>query len=237
MNTHATPEYKPEFFGAGHDTRFPTPVELLHVSVAHTGPGIEDLVRFYQIVLNMRVVFRVRYPAAEFIALSHDDENHRIGILNNLTGSETVLAATDRIDGPVELAGEEPRHVPLRQCRIEHGSWRYARFEDVVITAKRVHDELGIWPLSSRLAGYDITIDYTDPDGNRVELLSQSKSKAQILHELDLQYNQPMNEAKYTDVYQVFNMEKLVTLFDAGESIENLRNKTWVKDRVAEGLL
>ena len=106
-----------------------------------------------------------------------------------------------------------------------------------MITARRVHDELGIWPNSSRLAGYDITIDYSDPDGNRVELLSQSKSKAQILHELDLQYNQPMNEAKYTDVYQAFNMEKMVTLFDAGESIENLRNKAWVKDRVAEGLL
>ena len=237
MSTEAIAEYTPEFFGAGHDPRFPTPVELLHVSVSHTGPGIEELVHFYEIVLNMRVVYRVRFPAAEFIALSYDDENHRLGILNNLTGSEAALAATDRADAQVQIAGDEPRQAPLRMCRIEHGSWRFGRFEDLLIMARRVHEELGLWPLSARLGSFDVTIDYTDPDGNRCELLWQSKSRAQTLYDLDLKYKQPMNEAKFTDVYKPFNMEKMLAYFDAGEPIENLRNKDWLKARIAEGLM
>jgi catechol 2,3-dioxygenase-like lactoylglutathione lyase family enzyme len=233
-------DHQPEIFGDVDNRAYPAPAEMLHISIAHSGPGIEDMIRFYQVVLNMRFVYKFSYPEFEFIALSHDDENHRIGILNNLAGNDDALAMSQGVDRAKDVAVDkvdEPRNAPLRQCRIEHTSWLYHSFEDVLATAERVHNELGIWPRTSRLQGYDITIDYNDPDGNRVELLSQYDSKAQILHRLHKLFSGELKDMKYSDVYQSFNMEKMLAMRAAGEPIENLRSKAWVKQKVAEGLL
>jgi len=242
MNAMLSAERQAEIFGAGSDPDYPTPLEMLHVSIAHSGPGIEDLIRFYQVALNMRFAYKFSYPAFEFIALSHDDENHRIGILNNLTENDDALAVSQGVDRAKDVAtGKalvDPRDAELRQCRIEHISWRYSRFEDILLTAKRIHRELGLWPRSSRLAGSDITIDYNDPDGNRVELLTQYDSKAQILQGLDRLFSSGrVKDMKYSDVYQGFDMEKMLALFEAGEDVKNLRDKTWVADRVSEDAL
>jgi hypothetical protein len=236
---HATTHSQSEFFGDVDDRRYPAPAEMLHISMAHSGPGIDELVKFYQVVLNMRFVYKISYPEFEFIALSHDDENHRIGIVNNLieNGIAAAQGLTTQSGTRREDVAEEPRKAPLRDCRIEHLSWRYNRFEDVLVTAKRVHQELGHWPRTSRLQGMDITIDYDDPDGNRVELLTQFNSKAQILKTLERAFGGSPRDGVYSDFYQSFNMQKMIALWEGGESVENLRSKAWVKQKVAEGLL
>jgi catechol 2,3-dioxygenase-like lactoylglutathione lyase family enzyme len=241
VNVRVPPDYSPNVFGDVFDPARPAPAEMLHVSISHSGPGIDELVRFYQVVLNMRHVYKLSYPAFEFIALSHDDENHRIGIINNLTERDDALALSQGVDLTKDTAvavASEPRDAPLRQCRIEHISWRFHSFQDVLVTARAVRRELGLWPRTSRLQGMDITIDYNDPDGNRVELLSQTHSKAQILRNLERAFGGgPSSPMQYSDLYQSFDMEKMLALFEAGESIENLRNKTWVREKAAAGLL
>jgi catechol 2,3-dioxygenase-like lactoylglutathione lyase family enzyme len=240
MHPRASNTPAPNIFGDVDDSKYPAPAEMLHVSIAHSGPGIDEMIRFYAVALNMRFVYKFSYPAFEFIALSHDDENHRIGILNDLTEGDDALAVSQGVQPgglTVDAGGDEPRKAPLRRCRIEHISWRYPSFADVLRTARRMHDELGVWPRTSRLAGTDITIDYNDPDGNRVELLSQSRSKAQILHGLEQLFSRPLTDMKYSDVYQSFDMEKMLRLFEAGEPIAHLRDKAWVRDKVAEGVL
>ncbi len=241
MNRLASKDYKRDIFGDVDNGLFPAPVELLHVSITHAGPGVDDLIRFYATVLNMRFVYKISYPEFEFIALSHDDENHRIGIVNSLSGKDDALAIAQGVDLSKDVQtgrhALDPRDAPLRQCRIEHTSWRLPRFEDVLITAKRVHDELDLWPRSSRLTATDITIDYNDPDGNRVELLTQARSKAQILLALEHRYAQPRDGVQYSDIYQSFSMAKMLAMYEAGEQVRNLRDRAWVKQRVEEGRL
>lgn len=224
-------------FGGPRDRSYPAPVEMLHLSIIHRGPGIDDLVNFYSVVLNQRFVFKITYPTFEFIALSQDDENHRIGFVN-------VIG--DEPPGGIELGrpkyempeGVEPRNLPLRPCRIEHSSWLYRDFEAILLTAKRIHAELGIWPRTTRHDGIDLTIDYDDPDGNRVELLSQTPSKNEILFRL---YRSAMMSAderrQYSDTYTMLSMEKLAGLHDAGVPLSDLQSLEYCKALQAEGKL
>jgi catechol 2,3-dioxygenase-like lactoylglutathione lyase family enzyme len=219
------PEQK--IFGGARDRSYPAPAQLLHVSIFHTGPGIDDLVRFYQVVLNMRYVFKTTYPAFEFIAISPDDENHRVGFVNVLT------------DGPAGKASEaDIRDAPLRPCRIEHTSWLYRDYEEILLTAKRIHEELGLWPRSTRHGGVDLTIDYDDPDGNRVELLSQWKSKSEIL--FGLYQRSGMSEAQVrtiTNPYMPMSMEKLLGLYESGVPVETLQDREYCKSMIEAGKL
>jgi catechol 2,3-dioxygenase-like lactoylglutathione lyase family enzyme len=225
---------EPKTFGSSRDASYPAPVELIHVSIAHVGPGVEDLVRFYSVVLNMRVVFKWVYPKFEFIALSHDDENHRIGIVNNLVDGDPASP-----DQPPAIEGLEPRNQPQRKCRLEHSSWLYRSFEDVLRAGERIHQELGLWPRSAKHQSGGLTIDYNDPDGNRVELVSQGGSKAEILLALEklLGPTGGVGVREFSDTYTTFNMEKMVGLWRAGTPIEQLRDKEHCAELVRQGRL
>jgi catechol 2,3-dioxygenase-like lactoylglutathione lyase family enzyme len=232
---------KPQTFGGPRDPSYPAPAELLHVSIAHSGPGVEELIHFYCIVLNMRHVYTLQYPSFDFIALSNDDENHRIGIVNSKTGEG--LAIAQNLAAPEATAasaeGLEPRREPLRKCRIEHTSWLYHRFEDVLATARQVHKELGIWPRTARHQGGGITIDYSDPDGNRVELLSQAGTRAQILWTIEQRLGPQggVDVRNYTDTYKPFSMQKMIALWENGMPIDQLKDAGFCQKLVAEGRL
>lgn len=208
-------------FGGPRDRSYPAPVEMLHLSINHVGPGIDDLVKFYQVVLNMRFVFRFAYANFEFISLSHDDENHRLGIVN-------VLA---------DVPEEEGRLAPQRGCRLEHSTWKYHDFEAILLTARRIHDELGIWPRSARHGGWELTMDYEDPDGNRVELLCHMTSKAETLFALYQQYNTPREQMQYSEVYLPLSMEKLVGLYESGVPVSDLQNREYCRPLIEAGNL
>ncbi|MEQ6333957.1 hypothetical protein [Sphingobium sp. MK2] len=213
-------------FGGPRSREYPAPIELLHASIFHTGPGIDELVNFYMVALNMRLVFRFSYPTFEFIAISADDENHRLGFVNDL--QDSTAGSAD---------GIEARHTPPRKCRIEHTSWLYRDFKAVLELARAIHHELGIWPLSSRHDGLDLTIDYLDPDGNRVEMLSQTPTKAEILWKIHHRtMNEPVNR-EYTDTYMAFDMEKMIALYDAGTAVETLMDREWCRSMKATGML
>jgi catechol 2,3-dioxygenase-like lactoylglutathione lyase family enzyme len=234
------PVPEPKIFGSARDLSYPAPMELIHVSIYHFGPGVEDLIRFYGVVLNMRLVFKYIYPTFEFIALSHDDENHRVGIVNNLVDRDRMAGTKDAPAGePLPKDGLEPRTMPQRKCRVEHTSWLYRSFEDVLATAERIHKELGLWPRSCRHQAGGLTIDYTDPDGNRVELVSQSSSKAEILFNLEklLGPKGGVDVRQWADTYAMFNMEKMIGLWRSGVPVEKLRNKEYCIQLINEGKL
>lgn len=212
---------KTEIFGGALDRAMPAPIEMLHLSISHVGPGINDLVEFYQVVLNMRVAYVFDYPNFQFIALTHDDENHRIGI-----------AYTHQ-----EVSEEEGRKAALRACRLEHTTWKFRDFGDLIVTAKRIHDTLGIWPASARHGGSELTMDYIDPDGNRVELLAHSGSKAEILFGLYQQFNTPRDDIKYSDIYLNLDMEKVVALYEAGTPANHFLDKEFCRLLIADGKL
>jgi catechol 2,3-dioxygenase-like lactoylglutathione lyase family enzyme len=232
---------KPQIFGGARDRSYPAPAQLLHISITHTGPGIEELVQFYCVVLNMRHVYTIEYPTFDFIAISNDDENHRIGFVYSKSGEGLAAAqnvATAAADGQSET-GTEPRGAPLRKCRIEHTSWLYADFEDVLATARRIHQELGIWPRTARHQGGGITIDYNDPDGNRVELLSRSGTLAEILLAIDKRLGPKggIDVRDYTDTYKPFDMAKMIGLWEQGYSIDELKDQARCQQLVEEGRL
>ncbi len=192
-------ELKAKTFGTVNNPDYPGPVEMLHVSITHAGPGIEAMLKFYTTVLNLRLVFKYIYPMFDFIALSADDENHRVGLLH------------------FKKMPAQPKQ-DLPKSRVEHVSWRWASVEDVLVTARRVREELGLWPRTARLQGRDITIDYEDPDGNRVELLTQTDTKAQILLRIQGQLGDKNGiEARdFSQTYTSFDMEKLLSGWKAG---------------------
>jgi hypothetical protein len=226
-----------QIFGGPRDRSYPSPIELLHISIFHTGPGIDELVHFYQVALNMRFVFKTSYPTFEFIAISPDDENHRLGFVNALTDDPPGGVAAP--GGVMKLeAGVEPRHAPQRPCRIEHTSWLYRDFEAVLLTAKRIKEELGLWPRTTRHGGHDLTIDYDDPDGNRVEMLSQHKTQNEILFSIYKgAMGTPDEKRAYADSYMMMDMEKLLGLYETGTPIEKLTDRAFCRAMREEGRL
>ena len=228
---------EPDIFGGPRDRSYPAPVEFLHVSIMHSGPGVDDLVKFYQVALNLRYVFKFTYPLFEFIALSYDDENHRVGIVNVFTEAQPGAVPTDRPLMKPE-GGVDPRDMPNRLCRLEHTSWLYRDFEALLLNAKRIHQELGIWPRSTRHAGKDLTIDYNDPDGNRLEMLSCFRGRAQVL--FDTYQRGQMTEGErrqFSETYMSLSMEKLVGLYDSGVPLATLQDREYCRRLIAEGKL
>jgi catechol 2,3-dioxygenase-like lactoylglutathione lyase family enzyme len=234
------PVPEPKIFGTSRDPSYPAPAELLHVSLYHNGTNVDGLIRFYGVLLNMRLVYKYVYPTFEFIALSYDDENHRIGIVNSLVKHDALADAQEVEAGKdvLDSNGEVQRENPNRP-RIEHTSWLYHRFEDVLMAAKRTHEELGLWPRTARHQGDGITIDYLDPDGNRVELLSHASSKGEILWRLEKMLGPKggVEVRSYRDTYKSFNMEKMIALYESGYPLDQLKDVEHCQGLMAEGKL
>jgi catechol 2,3-dioxygenase-like lactoylglutathione lyase family enzyme len=209
-------------FGGRRNPNYGAPKELAHVSIQHSGPGVDKLIQFYQTVLNMRLVYRYVYPAFEFIALSYDDENHRIGIVNQLN-----------------LEVDPALNVEKPVTRMEHTSWLYSSLEELMVTAEHVHAELGMWPRSARHQGNGITIDYSDPDGNRVELIFDARNRAEILWDFhqELTVQEGIERRKYTTTYLGFNMEKMVKLWRDGTAVRQLLDRDYCQSQIAAGTL
>lgn len=228
-----------KFWGGPDRPEFPVPEEILHLSVFHQGPGVDELVRFYQTALNLRYVWKTDYGSWEFIALSHDDENHRIGIVNAYEGDRPRAMELDVREEVEVPAGVEPRSLPQRPCRLEHMNWRFRTMEDLLITARRIHTELGIWPLTTRLSPFDFTIDYLDPDLNRLEMLAQfPETKGQAMVGMFKGLERMMGTVgDYDHIYLPVDMEKLLGHYEAGIPISDLRSRPWAEQMKAQGQL
>lgn len=228
-----------KYWGGGDRPEFPVPEEILHLSVFHQGPGVDELIRFYQTVLNLRYVWKTDYGFWEFIALSHDDENHRIGIVNAYEGYRPRAMELDVREEVETPEGVEARSLPQRPCRLEHMNWRFRTMEDLLITARRVYDELGIWPLTTRLSRFDFTIDYLDPDLNRVEMLAQfPATKGEAMFGMFKGLEHIMGTVgDYDRIYLPISMEKLLGHYEAGVPLSTLRNREWAEKMKAEGEL
>ncbi len=228
-----------KFWGGPDRPEFPVPEEILHLSVFHQGPGVNELVRFYQTALNLRYVWKTDYGTWEFIALSHDDENHRIGIVNAYGGNRPQAMQLDVREEVEVPEGVEPRSLPQRPCRLEHMNWRFRTMEDLLITARRIHDELGLWPLTTRLSPFDFTIDYLDPDLNRVEMLAQfAPTKGVAMVGMAKGLERIMGTVgDYDAIYLPIDMEKLLEHFEAGVPVSTLQSRAWAEQMKAEGKL
>jgi hypothetical protein len=243
---------EPQVFGGPRDRSYPAHLELLHVSIYHSGPGIDEMIRFYQVALNLRHVFRIDYGTWEFIALSNDDENHRVGFVNGYLEDPKEFLG-DRRQFEAE-EGRDPRDLPQRPCRLEHTSWRYRDFESILLTAKRIYEETGTWPRTTRLSPVDLTIDYTDPDGHRLEMLAQFPStrseylfglyQAQQRMAARAESGKPQGDESdtfykptYDSFYMPLNMEKLLGLYESGVPAAELQNRENAEKLKAEGKL
>lgn len=228
-----------KFWGGPDRPEFPVPEEILHLSVFHQGPGVDELVRFYQTALNLRYVWKTNYGSWEFIALSHDDENHRIGIVNAFANDRPHAMDLDVREEYETPEGLEPRQLPQRPCRLEHMNWRFRTMEDLIITARRIHDELGLWPMTTRLSPFDFTIDYLDPDLNRVEMLAQfAPTKGQAMIGMFKGLERIMGSiGDYDRIYLPISMEKLIGHYEAGVPLTALQSRPWAEQMKAEGNL
>lgn len=228
-----------KFWGGADNPEYPVPAEILHLSVFHQGPGVDELIHFYQTVLNLRYVWKTDYGFWEFIALSHDDENHRIGIVNAYGDYRPHAMELDSREEYEAPEGTEPRELPQRPCRLEHMNWRFETFEDILKVAKRTHDELGIWPMTTRLSPFDFTIDYLDPDLNRVEMLAQfAPTKGTALFGMFRGLERMMGtRGDYDRIYLPVSMEKMLDHYEAGVPLETLRSRPWAEQQKADGKL
>ena len=183
---------------------YPTPVDMVHASI-FSGANFKKVLEFYQIVLNMRVVYEMSVNL-RFVALSFDEENHRIGL--------------------VEIPHLVER--PPNTVRIEHTSWRYRNLKDVLATARRVEQELGLFPVAVH-QGTLISLSYKDPDANRCELIVEClPSQAEIIHF----YVDTLARLPDFNTLLPFDLRGMLERDEAGEDVQNLVNYEWVRDNL-----
>jgi catechol-2,3-dioxygenase len=133
MNSKPTPS---------HPTATVTPKKFAH-AVLRTRGRFDEMVEWYQTVLNARVVAQ----AAHMTFLTYDDEHHRIAI--------------------VEVPQANPRDPNAEG--LDHLSFTYGSLTDLLATYARLK-AAGIEPFCPVNHGPTTSLYYHDPDRNRIEL-------------------------------------------------------------------
>jgi catechol-2,3-dioxygenase len=119
-----------------------SPRKLAHV-VLRTGSNFDAMVRWYCTVLGSRVVFN----AGRLIFLAYDDEHHRIAI----------------------AASEDLAEQPRRATGLDHIAFTYEDIDSLLTTYARLK-LAGILPFCCVNPGPTTSLNYCDPDQNRIEL-------------------------------------------------------------------
>lgn len=187
------------------NANYPAPNELAHLSI-FSSVNYEQMLSFYQTVLNMRVVYRVENSRLTFTALSFDEENHRIGL--------------------VKLASLEQR--PSNTVRIEHTSWRYKSLKDLLAAVRHIEREIELFP-SAVHQGKMIALSYVDPDGNRCEVFSECMTSQEEI--IDFYVNKLENMPEFNTLLP-FDLRGMLRLEADGEDIDNLNDYDWVKEHL-----
>jgi catechol 2,3-dioxygenase-like lactoylglutathione lyase family enzyme len=126
-----------------------SPAKFAHVALLTDDiPRMRD---WYATVLGSEVVFENEIACFT----TYDDEHHRV-VFMKTTGFQ-----------PGERAGQ----------RLQHFSFTYASFDDLIGTYERLRD-LGIKPALTINHGPTFSYYYQDPDGNNVELQIDTMSMA-----------------------------------------------------------
>jgi catechol 2,3-dioxygenase-like lactoylglutathione lyase family enzyme len=186
------------------DQSYPAPVDLAHFSLV-SGSNYRAMLRFYQVVLNMRIVYEIRNKIT-FTALSFDEENHRIGLVE-------VPQLSER---------------PSNGVRIEHSSWRYRSLPDLLATVRQIEGELGLFPAAVH-QGKIIALSYRDPDGNRCEIFCECMtSQAELI---DFYVNKLAEKPEFNTLMP-FDLRAMLAREAAGEPLEHLQDYDWVEQNL-----
>jgi len=119
-----------------------TPTKFAH-AVLRTRGRFDEMVAWYQVVLNARIVAQAPHMAF----LTYDDEHHRIAIVS---------------------APQASPHDPDSDG-LDHLSFTYSGLADLLATHTRLKMS-GIEPFCPVNHGPTTSLYYHDPDGNRIEL-------------------------------------------------------------------
>ena len=188
------------------DPSYPSPSYLAHVSI-FSGKNFSEVVKFYQVVLNMRLNYEIE-GRVRLAALSLDGENHRLGI--------------------VELPTLEER--PPNSVRLEHTSWQYANLKDLLAVVRHVENSLGLFPQSVH-QGPLISLTYRDPDDNRVELLVECVAGQAEVTRYYIEHFAA--DPKFNSLL-AFDLRKMIRLEEAGEPLDHLLSYDWVRDNLPD---
>ena len=186
------------------DGSYPPPRDMIHTSI-FSNQNFEKMLQFYQVVLNMRIVYEID-SKIKFVALSFDEENHRIGL--------------------VKLPALEQR--PPGTVRIEHLSWRYRNLPALLDAVRHIEAELGLFPAAVH-QGTLIALSYRDPDDNRCELVVEClPSQAEII---DFYVNKLQTQPDFNTLMP-FDLRGMLEKQFEGEDIANLLSYEWVKEHL-----
>ena len=200
--TPISPENSQALYG---DPAYPAPSDIAHVSI-FSGTNYEQMLSFYQAVLNMRVVYRIENSRITFTALSFDDENHRIGL--------------------VKLGGLDQR-AP-NTVRIEHTSWRYKSLTDLLAAVRHIEQATSMFP-SAIHQGKMIALSYMDPDGNRCEVFCECMANQADI--IDFYVNK-LDQMPEFNTLLPFDLRGMLRLQDAGEDLDHFYDYDWVKEHL-----
>lgn len=187
------------------DPKYPAPADIAHISI-FSSANYDEMLAFYQTVLNMRVVYRIENSRITFTALSFDEENHRIGL--------------------VKLGSLDQR--PSNTTRIEHTSWRYKNLSDLLSAVRHIEKELSLFP-SAIHQGKMIALSYMDPDGNRVEVFCECMTNQRDI--IDFYVNKLEHMPEFNTLLP-FDLHKMLRLQESGEDIDKLYDYDWVRDNL-----
>jgi len=165
-----------------------SPAKLAHV-VLRTGQ-MKAMLDWYVQVLDGRVAHEGGYLSF----MTYDEEHHRVAF--------AVTGASER---------PEDKHTGLH-----HMAFTYSTLGDLIGTYMRLR-ALGIQPIVTINHGPTMSMYYTDPDGNNVELQIDNfgtPEEAQEFFESDAFAENPVGV--------LFDADELAARFEAGEPVADL---------------
>ncbi|TEA18777.1 Biphenyl-2,3-diol 1,2-dioxygenase 2 [Colletotrichum sidae] len=176
-----------------------SPIEIAHIGLRTRSP--ERMIDFYQRLVGAKVVL-----ANDSISvLAWDQEHHRLALLHDKTA------------------------VPKQEnaAGFDHVALKFASVKDLV-QVYRAGKEAGIMPKFCLNHGVSTSLYYSDPDGNKIEMLIEAYDNAD-------EVQKHMKNLDPANVKAVrLDPEELLRRVDAGESNESLRKAGFIGSKPLE---
>ena len=194
----------------GAVTAMPSPTKIHHVHV-FSDERYDDMVEFYQRVLNARVV-TVHEGPAPLTFLSYDDHDHRIVIIKKPGW------------------GRKPdNHVG-----VSHLAFGYSSLGEIIYIYKQMK-EWGYppphWVVNH---GNSTSMYYKDPDGNEVETMVDNFTPPETQrYKSNYQFTEEFGEMREGN----FDPDKMVALYESGVPDSVLMDREAVRKMIVEGKL
>ena len=185
-----------------HSQYFRTPkprpinVPKLHHATFMT-MNVDAMVSFYETVCGLQPIYYAEHAAW----LTNDEANHRIALLR--------------------LPGTHPPVDKPHSAGLHHTAFEYANFDQWLDNYVRLRD-LGILPELCLDHGMTISMYYTDPDGNGVEIQVDAFNDWALSKE----WMWASQEFSADQIGPQFDPEKLVAARDAGLDAAEIHSRT-----------